>query len=117
MFSTWCPSDLAPIRVLRTPLCNPRSSVIFRNNWLAGGSTTPTAADRLRRPRSFDLDAHLLDQLAPAIFLALEIAVEFLGRLRDHDEAFVDAEPLEGLGLNGGAGRFVEGGDHLGRRF
>src|SRR5260221_7803375 len=68
----------------------------------------------------FRLDAGVLDHLAPARFLDLKIAIERLRRLRDHDEALVDAEFFESLGLDGFCGRFVETVDDvrrgLGRR-
>ena len=64
----------------------------------------------------FDLDPGVLDHLAPALFLAAKIAVELFRRLADHDEALVDAEFLEGVGLHGLGGRFVEAVDDIRRR-
>jgi hypothetical protein len=56
-----------------------------------------------------------LDHLAPARFLSLKIAVEFVRRARHHDQALVDAEPLERLGLRRCYGRLVEAVDCFGR--
>jgi hypothetical protein len=55
-----------------------------------------------------------LDHLAPARFLSLK-AVEFVRRVRHHDQALVDAEPLERLGLRRCYGRLVGAVDCFGR--
>src|SRR5665647_774910 len=65
--------------------------------------------------RLLDLDAGVLDHLAPAFLLAAHISIELLGRTGDHDEALVDAQPLESLGLNRPGGGFIEAVDHVGR--
>jgi len=49
----------------------------------------------------FDLDPGLLDHLAPPLFLAAHITIEFFRRPRHHDEAFIDAKPPESVGLYG----------------
>src|SRR4051794_39710226 len=47
------------------------------------------------------LDVRVLDQLAPAVFLLPDIAIELFRRAANHDEAFVCLELLEAAGLNG----------------
>src|SRR5260370_42226224 len=66
------------------------------------------------RPLSLlDLDPGVLDHLAPARFLAAKIALQFFRRPRNHNETLVDAEPLEGLGLDRHRGGFVEAVDNI----
>src|ERR1700675_3768413 len=62
------------------------------------------------------LDTGILDDLAPARFLAEKIPVERFGRLGHHHQAFIDAELLEGVGSHGFRGRFVQAIDDIGRR-
>src|SRR5207237_6412936 len=49
--------------------------------------------------RLLDLDAGVLDHLAPALHLAAVVAAESLRRRGNQDETLVDAEPFEGVGL------------------
>src|SRR5712672_3007244 len=51
------------------------------------------------------LDAGILDDLAPARFLAEKIPVEHVWRLGHHHEALIDAKLFEGIGLHGFRGR------------
>src|SRR3981081_3046941 len=76
-----------------------------RSALVPGRSPRTFARSRLTAvPRLFDLDPCVLDHLAPAFFLATKVCIERFGRLRDHDEALVHAEPLESLGLDGQCG-------------
>src|ERR1700682_4084473 len=107
--------DMGTSRVLATfSLQHPRAPIIPASEWLKlwGLHRAATGGVRL-----FDLDPGVLDHLAPALLLAAKISVERFGRLRDHYEALVHAEPLEVLRLHRSRGRFVQAVDDFGRRF
>src|SRR5712671_3388230 len=75
--------------------------------------------DAKRHPSAalLHLDSGVLDHLAPALFLAEKVAVEFFRRASGHHEAFVDTEPPERIRLHGLRHGFVETLDKLRRRF
>src|SRR5262245_51343159 len=68
------------------------------------------------QPRSFDLDACALNHLAPTLFLAEEVAIQFLRWTRHHDQPLVDRELLEGFGLHRDCGGLVQAIDDIARR-
>src|ERR1700756_1089868 len=68
----------------------PGYSGIKAGNWLLGSCRAATVRKRL-----FDVDSCILDQLAPALFLATHISIEFLRRARDHDEPLIHGQLLE----------------------
>src|ERR1700754_5010987 len=80
---------------LRQYLCYTGSEVLFQRNRCEG------------RPTLVRLDSSLLDLLAPASFLA-EIAVELGWRTRGQHQPLIDAELLEGVGLDRAGCRLVE---------
>src|SRR5206468_6124103 len=72
----------------------PPSSTLFPYTTLfrSPGSGEPGSR---ARPALLDLDASVLDHLAPALHLAAVVAAERLRWRRDQDEAFIDAELFE----------------------
>src|ERR1700723_852942 len=94
-------------------LCNPCLAGIFLN----GTSAEPSSHCNRRHARVilFQRDPGLADDAAPALLFGAEISVERFGRESNGHEPLIDAQPLEGLGLDRRGRRSIKPIDHLSR--